>query len=56
MRVPLLPPKRSWALGWPCGISAIETFATGLAMGQAALRAALTEPWSNGQAKVPPAW
>lgn len=36
--------------GRACGISAIETFAAGLEAGGAAVRAALTEPWSSGQA------
>jgi len=32
-----------------CGIRAVETFARGLAQDAAAVRAALTTPWSNGQ-------
>jgi transposase len=34
-----------------CGILAIETFAAGLEADGAAVRAALTEPWSSGQAE-----
>ena len=34
-----------------CGVSAIGTFATGLDLDGAAVRAALTEPWSSGQAE-----
>ncbi len=34
-----------------CGVGAIETFAAGLDMDGAAVRAALTEPWSSGQAE-----
>jgi transposase len=34
-----------------CGIGAIETFAAGLEQDGAAVRAALTEPWSSGQAE-----
>ncbi len=34
-----------------CGISAVKTFATGLEQDGNALRAALTLPWSNGQAE-----
>ncbi|MBV9511508.1 MAG: ISL3 family transposase [Caulobacteraceae bacterium] len=34
-----------------CGVPAIETFATGLEADGAAVRAALTEPWSSGQAE-----
>ena len=34
-----------------CGIGAIETFAAGLEVDGAAVRAALTEPWSSGQAE-----
>jgi hypothetical protein len=34
-----------------CGVRAIETFAAGLEQDGAAVRAALTEPWSNGQAE-----
>jgi transposase len=34
-----------------CGIPAIETFAAGLEQDGAAVRAALTEPWSSGQAE-----
>ena len=34
-----------------CGIGAIETFAAGLEADGAAVRAALTEPWSSGQAE-----
>jgi len=34
-----------------CGISALETFAVGLEADGAAVRAALTEPWSSGQAE-----
>jgi len=32
-----------------CGVAAIETFAAGLEQDSAAVHAALTEPWSNGQ-------
>lgn len=34
-----------------CGIGAVETFAVGLEVDGAAVRAALTEPWSSGQAE-----
>ena len=34
-----------------CGIGAVETFATGLEADGAAVRAALTETWSSGQAE-----
>ena len=34
-----------------CGIAAMETFAAGLEADGAAVRAALTEPWSSGQAE-----
>ena len=34
-----------------CGISAIETFAAGLEADGAAVRAALVDPWSSGQAE-----
>ena len=34
-----------------CGISPVETFAAGLEVDGAAVRAALTEPWSSGQAE-----
>ena len=34
-----------------CGVSAVETFAAGLEQDGAAVRAALTEPWSSGQAE-----
>ena len=34
-----------------CGISAVATFAAGLEVDGAAVRAALTEPWSSGQAE-----
>jgi len=34
-----------------CGASAIETFAAGLEVDGTAVRAALTEPWSSGQAE-----
>ncbi len=34
-----------------CGVGAIETFAAGLEVDGAAVRAALTEPWSSGQAE-----
>lgn len=34
-----------------CGIRAVETFAKGLAQDGNAVRAALTMPWSNGQAE-----
>jgi hypothetical protein len=34
-----------------CGIGTIETFAAGLEVDGAAVRAALTEPWSSGQAE-----
>jgi hypothetical protein len=34
-----------------CGIGAVETFAAGLERDGAAVRAALTEPWSSGQAE-----
>jgi hypothetical protein len=33
------------------GVSAVETFAAGLEQDRAAVRAALTTPWSNGQAE-----
>ncbi len=32
-----------------CGVRVVETFARGLAQDGAAVRAALTTPWSNGQ-------
>jgi transposase len=32
-----------------CGVSTIETFAAGLETDGAAVRAALTHPWSSGQ-------
>jgi transposase len=42
----------SWlAEAHACGASAIETFAAGLEADGAALRAALTQPWSSGQAE-----
>lgn len=34
-----------------CGIGALKTFAAGLEVDGAAVRAALTEPWSSGQAE-----
>ena len=34
-----------------CAIGAVETFAAGLEQDSAAVRAALTEPWSSGQAE-----
>ena len=34
-----------------CGIGAIKTFAAGLEVDGAAVRASLTEPWSSGQAE-----
>ena len=34
-----------------CGVGAIETFAAGPNTDGAAVRAALTEPWSSGQAE-----
>jgi hypothetical protein len=34
-----------------CGVPAIETFAAGREVDDAAVRAALTEPWSSGQAE-----
>jgi len=34
-----------------CGIGVVETFAAGLEQDGAAVRAALTEPWSSGQAE-----
>lgn len=34
-----------------CGISAVETFATGVKQDEAAVKAALTMPWSSGQAE-----
>ena len=34
-----------------CGVGAVETCATGLEQDGAAVRAALTEPWSSGQAE-----
>jgi len=34
-----------------CGVGAVETFAAGLEQNSAAVRAALTLPWSNGQAE-----
>ena len=34
-----------------CGISPVETFAAGLEVDGAAVSAALTEPWSSGQAE-----
>jgi transposase len=34
-----------------CGVHAVETFAAGLHQDGAAVRAALTLPWSNGQAE-----
>jgi transposase len=34
-----------------CGVRAVETFAAGLELDGAAVRAALTTPWSNGQAE-----
>ena len=34
-----------------CGIGAVETFAAGLDVDAAAVRAALTETWSSGQAE-----
>ena len=34
-----------------CGIATLETFAAGLAQDGAAVRAALTTPWSNAQAE-----
>lgn len=34
-----------------CGVSAVETFTAGLEQDGAAVRAALTLPWSSGQAE-----
>jgi transposase len=34
-----------------CGVPAVETFAIGLQKDEAAIRAALTMPWSSGQAE-----
>jgi hypothetical protein len=34
-----------------CGVPAVETFATGLQQDRAAVEAALTMPWSSGQAE-----
>ncbi len=34
-----------------CGVRAVETFARGLEQDEAAVRAALTTPWSNAQAE-----
>jgi hypothetical protein len=34
-----------------CGIQALETFTAGLRQDEAAIRAALTMPWSSGQAE-----
>src|SRR5215210_1020313 len=34
-----------------CGVRALETFATGLEQDGAAIQAALTTPWSSGQAE-----
>lgn len=34
-----------------CGVGAVETFAAGLEQDGAAVRAALTESWSSGQAE-----
>src|SRR3712207_6868157 len=34
-----------------CGVPAVETFATGLQQDEAAITAALTMPWSSGQAE-----
>ena len=34
-----------------CGVRVVETFATGLHHDGAAVRAAFTTPWSNGQAE-----
>ena len=34
-----------------CGVPAVETFAAGLEQDSAAVRAALTERWSSGQAE-----
>jgi hypothetical protein len=34
-----------------CGVPAVETFATGLQQDEAAVEAALTMPWSSGQAE-----
>ena len=34
-----------------CGVGAVETFAAGLEQDGAAVRAALSEPWSSGQAE-----
>ena len=34
-----------------CGIRAVETFAAGLRQEEAAIKAALTMPWSSGQAE-----
>ncbi len=34
-----------------CGVRAVETFVAGLEQDGAAVRAALTLPWSNGQAE-----
>ena len=34
-----------------CGVRAVETFAAGLQQDEAAIKAALTLPWSSGQAE-----
>ncbi|PWC96663.1 transposase [Azospirillum sp. TSO5] len=34
-----------------CGIPAVETFAAGVRQDEAAVKAALTMPWSSGQAE-----
>jgi hypothetical protein len=44
----------NWTPGSPkrvCGIGTVEKFAAVLEQDGAAVRAALTEPWSNGQAE-----
>lgn len=53
-KAPADPPAvlRTWLKeAQSCCIPVIETFATGLQQDQAAVRAALTLPWSNGQAE-----
>ena len=59
MRVRPIPPP-FWTLGSqtrcpaafrPSGIPAIETFAAGVRQDEAAVKAALTMPWSRGQAE-----
>ncbi len=42
----------AWLVGArACGIDAVETFAAGLVQDGPAVRAALTEAWSSGQAE-----